>query len=256
MIKSFLAVLLVILLQAYSNAQTGSRVLIEEFTETGCGACAQYDSAFQALTNAYSDKVAVINYHCFYMLDTFYQYNKACDNRYLQYQLHGYPQAVANGMPGDLKSTHITGITRGHLDILYNQEPNYQFEITAQSTGKKDVHSTDIKVKVKALKDVPGKDLRLFIAVTENNINHFERYKSNAVNGINEFNHILRAFIPTIDGTPIGEIKAGKSATFKASFTNDDKEINYKEVQIVVFVQDYTSKEVLGTAVMNEHPFK
>jgi hypothetical protein len=253
--KSILIVMFLTCLQGYTNAQTGSRVLIEEFTETGCGACAQYDSAFQALTNSLSDKVAVLNYHCFYMLDTFYQYNKACDNRYIQYQLHGYPQAVANGMPGDLKSTHITGITRQHLEKLYNQEPNYQFEIAGKSTGKKDVHSTEIKVKVKALKEVPGKDLRLFIAVTENNINHIERYHKKSINEINEFNHIVRAFIPTIDGTPIGEIKAGKTATFKASFTNDDKEINYKEVEVVVFVQDYTTKEVLGTAVLKGHPF-
>ena len=239
----------------YSSAQVGSVVLVEEFSETGCGACAEYDSAFKAITNASSEKIAVINYHCFYMLDTFYQYNKACDQRYMFYKLNGFPQAMSNGLPGEGKSTHITGITSSHINSLYNKAPQFKFEISSTSTGKNKIHSTGIKVKVKALKDNPGKDLRLFIAVTENNINHFERYHAKSVYGINEFDHILRAFLPGVDGTPIGAQKTGKTKIVKASFTNDDKEINYKEVRLVVFVQDYITKEVLGAAVTKAHPF-
>ena len=253
--KSIFVGILFITQALFSHAQNGSVVLIEEFSETGCGACAEYDSAFQSMTNANAEKIAVINYHCFYMLDTFYQYNKACDNRYMQYQLHGYPQAVANGMPGDSKSTHITGITPSLINTLYNKPPQFKFEVSTTPTTKNNKHSTNIKIKAKALKDIPVKDLRLFVAVTENNINHLERYKAKSVNGINEFSHILRAFLPTIDGTPLGELKTGKSKTIKVSFMNDDKEINFKEVRLVVFVQDYTTKEVLGAMVTNQSPF-
>ena len=68
-------ILLLISISFYSLialSQTGRRVLVEEFSETGCGACAEYDSAFQVMTNANADKISVINYHCFYMLDTFF----------------------------------------------------------------------------------------------------------------------------------------------------------------------------------------
>src|SRR6187549_2264384 len=81
----------------YSAAQNKNVVLIEEFTETGCGACSQYDSSFQALIKANEDKVALLNYHCFYQLDTFYTYYKACDQRYSVYKLSGYPSGAANG---------------------------------------------------------------------------------------------------------------------------------------------------------------
>ena len=113
-----------------------------------------------------------------------------------------------------------------------------------------------IKVTATALIDYPGNDLRLLVAVTENNINHEERYHKKSVNGVNEFNHIIRAFLPDIEGSPIGEQKKGKSNTVKVAFTNDEKEMNYKEVRIVAFIQDSKTHEVLGTAVSKEHPFK
>ena len=57
-------------------AQSQSVVLVEHFTETGCGACMQNDSAFNAVINANPEKVIVISYHCFYANDPFYKYNK------------------------------------------------------------------------------------------------------------------------------------------------------------------------------------
>ena len=238
-------------------AQTGNLVLIEEFTETGCGACSQYDSSFQALTNANAEKVVVLNYHCFYSLDTFYTYYKACDKRSGFYgNIVGFPSALANGQLPEKSSSHLSYINQSLINRLYNREPQFKFDIVSTSTGKGDRHSTSIKVKATALKAYTGKNLRLFIAITENNIDHEKRYNKKSVNGVNAFNHILRAHVPGPDGILIGPQKAGKVNKLSASFANDDKEINFKEVRVVVFVQDMTTKEVLGAAVTKEHPFK
>ncbi len=239
-----------------SFAQTGNVVLIEEFTETGCGACSEYDSSFQALTNANSEKVAVINYHCFYSLDTFYTYYKACDKRFGYYNLSGYPSAMANGMQPEKNSSHLSYVNESLINTLYNKAPKFKFDIACTSTGKGKSHCTSIKVKATALKNNPGKDLRLFIAITENNIDHEKRYKKKSVNGVNEFNHILRGLLPGPDGTLIGSQKVGKVNKIKATFINDDKEINYKEIRVVVYIQDQATKEVFGAAVTKEHPFK
>ncbi len=242
-------------LSTLSFAQSGNRVLIEEFTETGCGACAQYDSAFQALTNANADKVAVLNYHCYYSLDTFYTYNKACDTRYAQYDLTGFPSAAVNGKKPSPSSGHLSYVNQPLIDKLYNTPALFQIEITSKAQNKGDSHSAKLVVTATALKDYPGNDLRLMVVATENNINHFERYHTKAVNGINEFNHIVRAFIPDKEGTPIGEQINGKVNTVKLTFNNDDREINYKEVRIVAFVQDAKTHEILGCAVTGDHPF-
>jgi hypothetical protein len=241
---------------SYTFAQSGNRVLIEEFTETGCGACAQYDSAFQALTNANSEKVAVLNYHCYYALDTFYTYNKACDTRYAQYNLEGFPSAAVNGKKPSPTVGHLSYVTQSLIDKLYDTPPQFKIEIAAKADNKGDNHKTKLTVTATALKDYPGNDLRLMVVATENNINHFERYHNKAVNGINEFNHIVRAFIPDKEGSEIGEQKAGKVNTVKLSFRNDDKEMNYKEVRIVAFIQDSKTHEILGSTVTSEHPFK
>ena len=95
----------------------------------------------------------------------------------------------------------------------------------------------------------------VFIAITENNIDHEKRYNKKAVNGVNNFNHILRAHVPDQDGFLIGSQIKGKVNKIKTSYTNDDKEINYKEVRMVVFIQDVNTKVVLGAAVMNKNPF-
>lgn len=238
-----------------SSAQNGSVVLIEEFTETGCGACSQYDSSFQALTDLNADKVAVINFHCYYALDTFYMYNMSCDRRYSDYKLSGYPCATANGMKGIPSSGHLAYINQQLIDRLYNQEQKYKLELMS-SKGKSGNHSVKIKVNATALKDVEGEDIRLFVVVTENNIDHEKRYNKKATNGINKFNHIMRAFLPNIEGTKIGKQKKDKVNTVAVNYTNDDKEINFKEVQIVAFVQDMTTMEVLGAMATKEHPFK
>ena len=253
--KIIILISLFIINNLYSSAQNGSVVLIEEFTETGCGACSQYDSAFQALTDLNADKVAVINFHCYYALDTFYMYNMSCDRRYSDYKLSGYPSATANGMKGIPSSGHLAYINQSLIDRLYNQPPKYKIDLTS-SKGKDGNHSIKINVNATALKDVEGEDIRLFVVVTENNIDHEKRYNKKATNGINEFNHIMRAFLPNVEGTKIGKQKNGKVNMVEVKYTNDDKEINYKEVQLVAFVQDMNTLEVLGAMATKEHPFK
>ena len=240
-----------------THAQTTNVVLIEEFTETGCGACSQYDSSFQALTNANADKVAVINYHCFYTGDPFFAYNKTGDQRYNFYGIKdGFPSVMMNGKKAGSTSAHMHYVNQRGIDAMYNMPAQFKFDIQYKSTGKGAVHSADIKVAATALKDNASTNLRLFVVSTENNIDYKERFKSMAVNGINDFNHILRAILPDTNGIVLSAQITGNVNNAKVSLINDDKEINYKEVQIVVFIQDIITKEILGAATLKESPFK
>lgn len=242
----------------FALAQNGRVVLVESFVETGCSACAQYDSAFQAVTRAHADKVAVISFHCYYKLDPFYTYCKACDKRYADYKLEGYPSAMVNGkMPVPNSTTaHLSFVNAGRINTLYNQPPLFRFDVQSTPTGQDGVHSAAIEVTATALEENSSEDLRLYVVITENNINYEQRYGSKAVNGLNEFNHIVRAMLPDPEGTAIGAQTKGKVSKVKVTFTNDDSEINYKEVRIVTFIQDNVTKEVLGASVTKEHPFQ
>ena len=238
-----------------TNAQNGRVVLIEEFTETGCGACLQYDSSFQALTNLNADKVAVINFHCYYALDTFYMYNMSCDKRYSDYKLSGYPSVAVNGMKPIPSSGHIAYVTQSLIDRLYNQPPKFNIEVTTKK-GKGKGNMTIIQVDATSLNDLESDSINLFVVVTENNINHEQRYKKKSVNGVNEFNHIMRAFLPDINGTSIGKQLKGKVNTVEVVYTNDDREMNFNEVRLVAFVQDLKTMEVLGAFATKAHPFQ
>jgi hypothetical protein len=233
-------------------AQTGNVVLVEEFSETGCGACAEYDSAFQALTDKKAEKVAVISYHCFYSLDTFFTYNKAGDQRYSFYQIRsGFPSAMINGKkPGE--TSHLYFVNAPLIDTMYKEPPQFILEVKCVRSEKNKVKGAVLSIKATTLKDNPSKDLRLFVVATENNINYKEKYHTSAPNGLNNFNHIMRAILPDTNGMVISPLTKGKVNKAKVSYTNDDREINFKEVEFVVFVQNVATKEVLGATVVKE----
>ena len=254
--KTIVSALLFIAFNITAHAQSSNVVLIEEFTETGCGACSEYDSAFQAMTNANASKVAVINYHCFYTGDPFNNYMKAGDQRYAFYGIKdGFPSVMMNGKKPGGTTAHMHYATVSVVDAMYNQPAQFKLEIIAKPTGKGNIHSADINVKATALKNNPSKNLRLFVVSTESNINYKERYHSTAVNGLNDFNHIIRALLPDSNGVAISTQITGNVSKAKVSLINDDKEINFKEVRVIAFIQDMVTKEVLGAAIMNEQPF-
>lgn len=253
--KTILSVALFIIYCITANAQ--SVVLIEHFTETGCGACSQYDSTFNVLIKANTGKIAVINYHCFYSGDDFYKFNKGGDQRYNFYKItEGYPTAMVNGKKPSNSSAHLSYINANKINSIYNVPEKFKFQINVTPTGKGNVHSADINVTASSLINDQNKNLRLFVVAVENKINYKERYKQAAVNGINDFSNIFRAMLPDTNGIAIGVQTTGKINTAKVSYTNNDKEINFKEVQFIAFIQDINTKEVLGTVISNEHLLK
>ncbi len=257
-IISTLLVFITLSFNSFSQSQIQNVVLIEEFSETGCGACFQYDSAFTALTSANASKVAVINYHCYYQLDTFYTYNRSCDTRYSFYKItDGYPTAMVNGKKvGTSKSAHLARVNQQAIDNTYKVPSKFKLDISSEAADKNNPHNIFIKVKATSLVDYPTKDLKVFVVVTEDNINYLERYKTKAANGIENFSHIIRAMLPDTGATSIGAQKSGKVNNIKVSYVNDDKAVDYKQVRIIAFVQDMNTREVLGTTVTTEHPFK
>ncbi len=236
-----------------SFAQTGNVVLIEVFSETGCGACAEYDSSFKALTDTNAAKVAVISYHCFYSQDPFLTYNRTGDQRYAYYKIKdGFPSAMVNGKKASETSAHLYFVKAPVIQTMYEQPAQFNLDVKCIRSEKNSLKKAELKLKVTALKDNPSKDLRLFVVVTENNIDYKERYHSTTSNGLNTFNHIMRAMLPDTNGIVMSSQTVGKVNKSTISYTNDDKEINFKEVQFIVFVQDIVSKEVLGATVVNE----
>jgi len=113
-----------------------------------------------------------------------------------------------------------------------------------------------IDINVEALDNIEFNDLRLFIALTENNIPFV------AINGTKIHPFVFREFIKPeemkdkngIEGIPITLSKTGDK--HETSFSFDlNTELYKKELNIVAFVQDYTKKIILqgyGITLNNE----
>jgi hypothetical protein len=162
---------------------------------------------------------------------------------------------MMNGKQPVPASSHLSYVNSARINALYNQPPLFNIVVKCKPVPEGG-NSIKINVNVTPLEDIPNENLRVHVVITENNIDYEKRYGKKSVNGVNEFNHIMRAMLPDAQGIPIAPQKKGIKTTTSVDYTNDDKEINFKEVRIVVFVQDETTKEVLGAVVTKEAPIQ
>ena len=128
-------------------------------------------------------------------------------------------------------------------------------KITGSCLNKEN-NTYQIDLKVEALDNIEFNDLRLFFALTENDIPY------TAINGIKIHPFVFREFIKPeelkdkngVEGIPITLSKRGDN--YKTNFTFDlNTELYKNELNIVVFVQDYTKKIILqgyGIPLNNE----
>ena len=91
---------LLMLFSLKANAQNERMLLLESFTNTGCGPCAAYNPAMDALIAANPDKVAAIKYHVNWpsAADPMYLHNTAENGaRTSYYGVNSVPHVVIDG---------------------------------------------------------------------------------------------------------------------------------------------------------------
>ena len=113
-----------------ANAQNQRVLLLESFTNTGCGPCAAYNPAMDALIANNADKIAAIKYHVNWpsSADPMYLHNTAENGaRTSYYNVTGVPQVVIDG-------TRFSGnpnqVTQGIIDQLYAIESPMELLLT------------------------------------------------------------------------------------------------------------------------------
>lgn len=216
-----------------SHAEDRRTILLEEFSNVGCGPCAELAPHLDSLLHARLGEVVGIQYHVWWpdRNDEFYLNEKESqDARVSFYGVTAAPTVIINGVE-----------TMSRIDII-EDEINRQLETPPQisldlTTDNVNGHLT-AKVAAEALTDINSPNLRLHIAVIEESAKSSEG---------THYTNIFRKMLPDDEGFSLPEsMTTGDKTEYTAEW---DIAGLYDESQLAViaFVQDSQTHKILQT---------
>lgn len=219
------------------NAQNERILLLESFTNTGCGPCASYNPAMDALIANNADKIAAIKYHVNWPSanDPMYLHNTGENGaRTSYYSVNAVPHVVIDG-------THYNGspgqINQNTINQLAAIESPMEMRLTYEVDEVK--NTITVYVMGRASTDLTG-SLKLYVGVIEKEI-HFT--SAPGPNGERDFYSVMKKMLPNSTGTVLNEMMTGDYFTY--SFTWELANIyNMDQLDAIAWVQNTSTKEV------------
>jgi hypothetical protein len=224
-------------------------LLIEDFTNTGCGPCPPAEEALLRVTDAYAfDEVVTLHVHTLQpgVTDPMYWANAPeLGARFTYYTLSGDPTFVLNGSRvlfptppeaelADSVAAHRDDVAQVYLEVDY----------TINGTNVQ-AHAT-----LRSLEDLSG-DYRLIVVTIQKLIDY---PTPPGTNGQKTFVRTARDFLPDSDGEPV-TLTAGLSTSFDyeaplldASHLLANPPDDPAQVGCVVVLQEWTTKEIIQVA--------
>ena len=226
------------------KAQTERMVLIESFTNAGCGPCAQQNPAFDMLLGANSDRVAVVKYHSNWPMadDPMYLANaEAIDTRTEFYHVVNVPTAIIDG---NRFFAAPSGVTQSVIDQLLTIPSPFEMQLYLEADSLNNRLLT--KIECRSTISTVG-DLRLFVTLVEDEI-HFET--APGPNGEKDFYHVLQQFLTEPSGLGLGDMDSGQQFAFEFDCDLPQSQ-GFNNLSVVAWVQNYNTKEVYQACKAN-----
>lgn len=229
---------LLMLFALKANAQNQRVLLLESFTNTGCGPCAAYNPGMDALISANPDKVVAIKYHVSWPSgsDPMYLHNTTENSsRVSYYSVNSVPYVVVDGNRFSGNSGNITQSIINQLSVI---------ESPMELRLKCDVNASNNTVTVTAMgratTDIEG-DLRLYVGIIEKEI-HFT--SAPGPNGERDFYDVMKKLLPSSGGQALGTLEANDYFTYTYTW-NLANIYNMDQVDAIAWVQKPSTKEVM-----------
>ena len=251
-------VLLLFSLLAISTIANSQRlVLLEHFTQASCGPCASQNPALNALLDQNGIKIVAIKYQTSWPgVDPMNAANPTdVQTRVDYYAVNGVPNSVMdgnvyNGSPGGVTQSIINTRNAGSPGVA----TNVSYVIMSNPAPASD--SILITAKVRAINAIPAGHV-LHVAAIEREI---EFATAPGSNGEKKFESVMKKMFPSASGTTLPALAAGDSLqfTFKWSLKRANGTpvyYNLGQAATVAFVQNNTTKEVLGAGYDEPRPW-
>lgn len=233
-------------------------VLIEEFTNTGCGPCASWSPVLDSCINYRLGDCIAIKYHSGFPnhSDEFYLYDQEAHQAKVDfYHITGVPTTLVDGQElADRSFEHL------HQAISYcmQQPVNYDLKVSKELQIPIEVEiggtETDnpkllVQAELTPLVDdiLPTSNVRLFVAAIEEHIVAAAPYP----NGEEELYYTMRKMITPPTGQTVSAaempLSVGQTYTYEGRWEVDFFD-DLSQMGVVAYLQDMDTKEILATA--------
>lgn len=228
------------------DLKANSKVLVELFSNVMCVACVQTANYCDDITylrgvTINDTDVIIINIHSsLFPGDPFYNFNTVMNGTRA-----GYYNVMFNPAGFLMGSLMTSPYSAEQWTNQINQRLNKTnaYSIILDNTIDTNSKTGILNITVGQVNGESDNNLKLFAVVTESNL-YF-----NSPNGKTNYNNILRQMLTDINGESIN-VSPGQPVNLIKEYTLDNR-ILIKNTQIIVFVQNESTKEVLGVEKIN-----
>ncbi len=237
--KKLLLATVAIFLLSYGNSFATLRMpLGEMFTNTGCGPCYNAEIALDNIMEEHWDDYSLIRYHVSWPSsgDPFYTFNRAENMDRNDYYNNDYtPHLFIDGI---VDGEYYYNNWDDQFALRWDTPSPLEIELIGHYNGAD--RENQLHISMTATDNINFNDLRLFCVLIENYIQY------NAPNGVRQHDQTMRDIVPDSDGESF-TISNGETKEFDFTIALDPQ-LAEDNCEIVVFVQDYSTKEVLQSA--------
>lgn len=230
----------VLFIAAYCSiamASAQKRVLIEQFTNSGCPPCATYTPPISAYVQEHPDKAIMIAYHTsFPYLDSMYHENKAESDASVSFNaIQAVPQTVVDGIVYNGSSANFVSQKERIIDNRLSQATQYEISwVDVQLSNNTITGSTQVKALDSALQNTVLK-----LVVVEEKVLKSSYQKSPGKNTETEYLYVMRKMLPDFSGTPLNGTEQTIPFSWELAHIKD-----ISQLRIIAFVQNSMTKEV------------
>lgn len=222
------------------EAQQKRLVLVEEFTNTGCGPCASWSPVLDSVLHYRLGDCIAIKYHSGYpdKQDMFYLYDREAHQAKVDfYHVTGVPMTIVDGEEiGERSYVYMNNA------ISYSQLQPAKAALTLEKELSD--HHLTVKASLSPYSQMAGDDVRLFVAVIEEHIEASTPFS----NGERELNYTMRKMLTPAQGhQPGAALEPGAHYDWEGSWDIDFFD-DLKQLGIVAFLQNMATREILVTA--------
>ncbi len=222
------------------NQTAKKYVNVELFTNTWCGLCAFFDPAATATYQANKKDIhlTTIYPNVPYPQCPFNQANPLDNNTRKDY--YGVTSTPRTFTQGTQLNSGSTLLTQSFIDTQTGQVSPLRVEVIEVGPS----NNKQVFVYVKSFATPPAGNLRLFVAAVVENVD-FE-----AQNGLTEHKNVLWQYLSNENGDVFTPAALGSTTSLLFNYNTDNlTHPSYEagEVYVVVFVQNYTTKEIINS---------
>lgn len=243
--KTILLILTSFIINFSQNTFAQKKVLIEQFTNSGCPPCAGNTPIVAAYANTNPDSVLMISYHTpFPYLDSMYFENPVMnDARVSYYSVSGVP---AGRIDGNFFSGNLVPVLSTSIPTRIASVPLYGISFNSTVMNNSQISS---QITCESFSNSnQSESLVIQIAVVEKNVLKSSYSASPGANTENEYPWVARQLLPEENGTTLVNKFSGGTDVINVNtiLTNIKDPL---QVRLIAFVQNTVTREVYQSEI-------